>query len=57
MNFFSGFPNFTIPYNLLNYTGVSMPITKVTEEDVKKTYNAKTVAERFMKRVRIFSGY
>ncbi|XP_014767733.1 fatty acid amide hydrolase 1 [Octopus bimaculoides] len=47
---FGRFPTYTLLYNLLNYPGVSMPVTKVTEEDVKMTYNAKTMAEYFMKK-------
>ncbi|XP_036360500.1 fatty-acid amide hydrolase 1-like isoform X3 [Octopus sinensis] len=47
---FGRFPTYTLLYNLLNYPAVSMPVTKVTEEDVKKTYNTKSMVEYFMKK-------
>ncbi|XP_014767730.1 fatty-acid amide hydrolase 1 [Octopus bimaculoides] len=47
---FGRFPNYSLPYNLLNYPGVSMPITKVTEEDVKATYKARSLTEYLVKK-------
>ncbi|CAI9725357.1 Hypothetical predicted protein [Octopus vulgaris] len=46
---FGRFPTYSLPYNLLNYPGVSMPVTKVTEEDVKATYKVKSLMEYSVK--------
>eukprot|EP00106_Octopus_bimaculoides_P000289 XP_014767731.1 PREDICTED: vitamin D3 hydroxylase-associated protein-like [Octopus bimaculoides] len=46
---FGRFPNYSLPYNLLNYPSVSMPVTNVTEEDVKATYKPKTLIEYSVK--------
>ncbi|CAI9725356.1 Hypothetical predicted protein [Octopus vulgaris] len=47
---FGRFPSYSLLYNLLNYPGVSMPITKVTEEDVKATYKARSLTEYLVKK-------
>uniref|UniRef100_A0A0L8I126 fatty acid amide hydrolase n=1 Tax=Octopus bimaculoides TaxID=37653 RepID=A0A0L8I126_OCTBM len=46
---FGRFPSYPLLYNLLNYPVVSMPITKVSEEDVNEKYNARTLPEFCLK--------
>ncbi|GAB1608406.1 fatty-acid amide hydrolase 1-like [Argonauta hians] len=43
------FPSYALLYNLLNYPGVSMPVTKVTEEEANEQYTATNILEYFMK--------